>query len=88
VAELADAPDLKTHFSAFSTTSETYQKLPKKSFKPTTGADFSPISEGEAGVKRTKIHRRHIGEHKCPLLARQMTPVAARLYIIGIYKEC
>jgi hypothetical protein len=49
VAELADAPDLKTHFSAFSTTSETYQKLPKKSFKPTTGADFSPISEPIAG---------------------------------------
>jgi len=49
VAELADAPDLKTPFSAFSTTSETYQKLPKISFKPTTGADFSPISEAIAG---------------------------------------
>jgi len=49
VAELADAPDLKTLFSAFATTSETYQKLPKISFKPTTGADFSPISEAKAG---------------------------------------
>jgi hypothetical protein len=62
VAELVDAPDLKTPFGAFSTTSETYQKLPKTSFKPTTGADFSPISEAEAGVKRTKIHRRYIGD--------------------------
>jgi hypothetical protein len=41
--------DLKTPFSAFSTTSETYQKLPKKSFKPMTGVDFSPISEAKAG---------------------------------------
>jgi len=49
VAELADALDLKTPFSALSTTSETYQKLPKISFKPTTGADFSPISEAKAG---------------------------------------
>jgi hypothetical protein len=49
VAELADAPDLKTLGRAFSTTSETYQKLPKISFKPTTGADFSPISEAKTG---------------------------------------
>jgi len=49
VAESADAPDLKTTFSAFLTTFETYQKLPKTSFKPTTGADFSPISEAKAG---------------------------------------
>jgi len=49
MTELADVSDLKTPVSPFSTTSETYQKLPKISFKPTTGADFSPISEAKAG---------------------------------------
>jgi len=49
VAELADAPDLKSPPLAFSTTSEFYQNLLKTSFKPMTGADFSPISEAKTG---------------------------------------
>jgi len=49
VAELADAPDLKSGVFCVSTTSEFYRNLPKTSFKPTTGADFSPISEAKPG---------------------------------------
>jgi len=51
VAELADAPDLKTPFSAFSITSETYQKLPKISFNRQTGmASLTDTAIENAGL--------------------------------------
>ena len=49
VAKLAYAADSKTPANGDSTTSKTYRNLPKISFKPTTGADFSPNKPTDLG---------------------------------------
>ncbi len=58
VAKLAYAADSKTSANGNSTTSKTYRNLPKTSFKPTTGADFSPMSRRKMG----ESYRKSIGD--------------------------
>jgi hypothetical protein len=45
VVKLAYAADSKTSANGDSKSYETYGNLQKTSFKPTTGADFSPMSD-------------------------------------------
>jgi hypothetical protein len=58
VAKLAYAADSKTSANGDSTTSKTYRNLPKISFKPTTGADFSPMFRQKMGDS----YRKSIGD--------------------------
>src|SRR6478736_1133129 len=58
VAKLAYAADSKSSANGDSTTSKTYRNLPKISFKPTTGADFSPMFRRKTG----ESYRKSIGD--------------------------
>ena len=58
VAKLAYAADSKSSANRFSTTSKTYRNLPKITFKPTTGADFSPMFRQKMG----ETYRKFIGD--------------------------
>jgi hypothetical protein len=49
VAKLAYAADSKSLADGDSTTSKTYRNLSKISFKPMTGADFSPMFRRKLG---------------------------------------
>jgi len=55
VAKLAYAADSKSLENGFSTTSKTYRNLPKITFKPTTGADFSPMFRQKMGESYRKF---------------------------------
>ena len=58
VAKLAYAADSKSLANRLSTTSKACQNLPKTSFKPTTGADFSPLFPQKMGEN----YRKSIGD--------------------------
>src|SRR5688572_19391891 len=58
VAKLAYAADSKSLANRLSTTSKTCRNLPKTSFKPTTGADFSPLFRQKMG----ESYRKSIGD--------------------------
>jgi hypothetical protein len=58
VAKLAYAADSKSSSNGDSTTSKTSRNLTKISFKPTTGADFSPMFRPKMG----ESYRKSIGD--------------------------
>src|SRR5262249_15618300 len=58
VAKLAYAADSKASGNGDSATSKTCRNLPKISFKPTTGADFSPMFRQKMG----ESYRKTIGD--------------------------
>jgi hypothetical protein len=58
VAKLAYAADSKASVKGESTTSKTCRNLSKTSFKPRTGAGFSPINR----AKMCESYRKFIGD--------------------------
>jgi len=71
VAKLAYAADSKSSANGVSTTSKTCRNLPKTSFKPTTGADFSPMTRQKTG----ESYRKSVGDIWATRTERFFPPV-------------